>query len=85
VTLALGIALGGVTTYFGIRTLDAADRWKSSNLTDLDAHDEAVTFKTATNVTLAVAIAAGAAGILMLVIPIDDAESANRRGMSLAF
>jgi hypothetical protein len=80
-TLAVGVALGGVTGYLGYRTLDALDRWEESlaiGAPDNAAYDEATTMKTATNVTLAVAIAAGAAGILMLVIPLGDDDDDAR-------
>jgi len=69
VTLGAAAVLGGVTTYFGVRTLDAVDRWDKGYPNDLDAYDEATHLKTATNVLVAATAVTAAAGLVMVVIP----------------
>jgi tetratricopeptide (TPR) repeat protein len=79
VALGTGVVLGGVTTYLGLRTLDERQRYKDSNLADLDARDRGLTLRTWTNVALAGAIiSASAGGVLLVVGSGSDTPSASR-------
>jgi hypothetical protein len=81
--LATSAVLGGVTAYLGVRTLDAVDRWHASEPRELALHDEAVTLKAATNVTLAAAGVTAAVGLVLLLVPLGDGPAAPSAAISV--
>ncbi len=67
VSLGVGVAAAGATTYLGLSALDARDDYVASGRLDVDAHDRARNLRTATNIALGTAIVtSGIGGYLLL-------------------
>jgi hypothetical protein len=69
VVLGAGVVAGGVAVGLGVEAIGARNTFNTSGYTDAAAHDRAATFRTATNVTIAVAGALGVAGLVMVLVP----------------
>lgn len=85
VALGAGVALGGLTAYLGVRTLDEQERYEKSGFEDRDARDDGVSLRTWTNVALAGAIVSASAGGILLVVGSSSSSSgdASTRGVRL--
>ena len=81
--LALSAITGGVSAYLGVRTLDAVDEWHASDRKDTGLYDDAVTLKTATNVTLVAAAGLAAVGVVLLLIPLDGGRAPARAQLAV--
>jgi hypothetical protein len=67
VALGAGVVFSGVAVVLGSQTLKARDEWDASGHRDIEKHDDAVQLRTFTNVAWGGAIAAGAAGAVLLL------------------
>lgn len=67
VAIGGAVVAAGAGTYFGLKTLSANDDFESSNRTDQDAHDRAVSSRTLSNVMFGVAAVAGGVGIYLVL------------------
>lgn len=76
VSIGAGAVAAGASVYFGLRTLSARDDFEASNRTDADAHDDAVSSRTLTNVALGVAaVGVGVGVVLLLSSPSSEAPA----------
>jgi tetratricopeptide (TPR) repeat protein len=87
-TLGFIVAGGGVVAslaavYLGTRALSARDEFVDSGLHDQDAHDQAASLRTATNVTWGVAGVLGAAGTVLILTAPQRTERPPAAGVSI--
>jgi len=68
VLLAVGAGATLASFPFGAATLDANARWKSSGLTEDDAHDQAIGFRATTNILIGTAVATAGVGLMLIVL-----------------
>jgi hypothetical protein len=76
------VVAAGVGAYFGLRTLSEREKFEESDRTDAEAHDNAVTARTLSNVAFGVAVVAGATGVVLLVTA-DRSEKSARPATEL--
>jgi hypothetical protein len=76
VTLSIGVLAGVAAIGMGVAALDARDEFEASGNTDANAHDQADTLRTATNVTwVAAGLLAATGAVLLIVAPKGDASA----------
>jgi len=75
VTLSIGVLAGVAAIGMGVAALDARDEFEASGNTDANAHDQADTLRTATNVTWVAAGLLAATGAVLLIVAPKGAAS----------